>query len=522
MDQLPSLPIERPRNRSGPMDLDFLPLSSSLEREQWTLQRLNSSGEEDNGDSSGGDDASSVGCRSPQSWNSSSSSDDLPEDFIMDYMFSQGLVDQTCPDFTDCDFPESVDSLVELALSEADCSKPLSPLSDESLELAFLDDSLLDDWDEMLDTEKDNDLVVLGVGLKHLMEENLGKSTDLASADQMMQQSILIAQAERARRELGINTAPVLDNQGWSTSYVKGQSRSTSNMVYGQEDLNSVVPDSNGMDQKTAVITGVDTLLSCGSQSITAPHQQHTVSIKVENSPQRVRTDLPNPHCLSSSGHNYAKTSPPDTVVPDRRVNRVIASNTAVPGLSSSLLASINDSERASLLNDSGKVLPSVGSLLTSLHQRQNQLQQPQQQVLPGSWTLLHENLTNKPARNQYQRQQQQQLIRPLTNSSGPAAVDSSRSESPCDDKIHFCTFQGCNKSYSKSSHLKAHVRRHTGEKPFPCTWPGCGWKFSRSDELSRHGRQHTGIKPYQCELCEKRFSRSDHKKKHMKVHLKR
>lgn len=77
--------------------------------------------------------------------------------------------------------------------------------------------------------------------------------------------------------------------------------------------------------------------------------------------------------------------------------------------------------------------------------------------------------------------------IRSLAGVEGQAstllkAVGSRVTRVPPMERIHKCSHPGCGKMYTKSSHLKAHFRRHTGEKPYTCSWPECGWRYVKSN----------------------------------------
>nr|QOS14465.1 Krueppel-like factor 15 [Doryteuthis pealeii] len=455
-----------------------MPLCSSLEREQYTLQRLNSCCRDECDPGSLGAD---LRCVSPldTAW----SRDGLGDDVYLEYLFSQGLADTIDPATNSSSRPQSDDESVSSSL----------------------------------------------IGYSGLQDSAMLTSTIIASSSPSS--SEIPSPGSPSPLELDCSQSSVSSTSDTSSVLSMEYSCSSSSSSFGSSTGDSLDNSDSGYDEVFSLSENELVVLGVGLQNL----MQNSSEPLLESSTSLYASGVglfPSLHqsyvnqCSRPSGskrNKVVKERACNSARADSLINSLIQRNSKhhANGNQYNLSTSSDFSSSTTTMRapkgstghrSNGRVSSAKTQAAKSTHSK---LVLTQSNITTNC--LLGTNIdTHTPTTGKTRGPRAQNTGANRVSPNGGVTKDKA------EEKIYHCTFADCNKVYSKSSHLKAHLRRHTGEKPFECTWPGCGWRFSRSDELARHKRSHSGIKPYQCKLCEKRFSRSDHLSKHLKVHRKR
>ena len=104
-------------------------------------------------------------------------------------------------------------------------------------------------------------------------------------------------------------------------------------------------------------------------------------------------------------------------------------------------------------------------------------------------------------------------LYTPVASISGS---NMSRKRKYTDGKPFECTYEGCNKKFSRVGHLNDHINTHENKRPYKCRF--CNRRFNALNCLNAHINTHENKRPYKCRDCNRRFNSTGGLSNHRRV----
>ena len=95
--------------------------------------------------------------------------------------------------------------------------------------------------------------------------------------------------------------------------------------------------------------------------------------------------------------------------------------------------------------------------------------------------------------------------------------LNTNRKRKYTNEKKFECTYEGCNKKFSRVNHLNDHINIHGNKRPHKC--PDCSHRFNSFSNLQAHINTHGNKRPHKCPDCSRGFNSPSNLQVHINTH---